>query len=156
METDKEKARPDDEETSPGEPVESAGALIPLGPTNALDLTGLPEHQREALMEEYFRGEIDVNRRAKELAVDVRALEEALRIMAGTTREMSSQGDAVTISHTQDSAAGRTEIIMGNTEQAQSGKLSKSQTGERDWTPYYIIGGIIAVALVGIAIANNL
>jgi len=37
---------------------------------------------------------------------------------------------------------------MGNTEEAQSGKLSKSQTGEKDWTPYYIFGGILALIII--------
>ena len=29
-------------------------------------------------------------------------------------------------------------------QRGQTGKLTKSQTGERNWTPYYIIGGLIA------------
>ena len=68
--------------------------------------------------------------------------------MSDTTREISDRGDAVTITHTQTTKVGRTEIMMGNTEQAQSGKLSKSQTGEKDWTPYYIFGGILALVII--------
>jgi hypothetical protein len=37
---------------------------------------------------------------------------------------------------------------MGNTERAATGKLSASQTGEFNWTPVYIIIGIIAAVLI--------
>ena len=58
--------------------------------------------------------------------------------MAEITQEVSASDDAVTVSHTQESSVGRTEVIMGNTEQAMRGRLTKSQTGERDWLPYLI------------------
>ena len=35
----------------------------------------------------------------------------------------------------------------GNTERAESGKLTKTQSGEKDWTPYYVIGGIICYTI---------
>jgi hypothetical protein len=43
---------------------------------------------------------------------------------------------------------------MGNTDNARAGKLSKSQAGEKDWTPAYVIAVIIAVVLIVKAIAH--
>ena len=68
--------------------------------------------------------------------------------MSNTVRDASEGGNAVTITHSQTTKVGRTEIIMGNTERAQSGKLSKSQSGETNWTPYYIFGGILALVII--------
>jgi hypothetical protein len=43
---------------------------------------------------------------------------------------------------------------MGNTDAAKTGKLTRSQTGERDWTPIYVIAGIVAVVVIALAFAK--
>ena len=86
---------------------------------------------------------------------DVQSLDNALKSLSETTQHVSETDDAVTLSHTMESSIGRTEILMGNTDQAQSGKLTRSQTGERDWMPYLIGAGIIAATIVGVAIARG-
>lgn len=126
---------------------------IELTPGTTMDISWLGEAERKALLIEYTKGILDVNKRAQELHVDAAALRRTLDDLAATTADISQKGDAVTISHTQTTSIGRTEVIMGNTQQAQSGKLSKSQTGERDWTPYYIFGGIVALIII-IALMN--
>ena len=121
---------------------------IPLGPKTTMDLSWLPEEERTALLKEYTGGMLDISRRAQELHVEVAVLDATLEKLAGTTKQVSEQGDSITLTHTQTSSVGRTEVMMGNTDRAQSGKLTKSQTGEKDWTPYYVIGGLIATVLV--------
>jgi hypothetical protein len=91
---------------------------------------------------------LDISKRANELHVDAGVLKKTLDDLSDTTREVSDSGNAITITHTQTTKVGRTEVMMGNTQQAQSGKLSKSQSGERNWTPYYIFAGIIAAVLI--------
>jgi hypothetical protein len=113
-----------------------------------MDLSWLPEEERKILLIEYSRGILDISRKAQELHVDVGILQNTLQTLVGTTKEVSDSGNSITVSHTQTTAIGRTEIKMGNTEEARSGKLSKSQTGERDWTPFYVLGGIVAVVLI--------
>ena len=80
--------------------------------------------------------------------IDAMALKKVLDDFSQATKDISGDGNAITIAHTQTTSIGRTEIIMGNTKHAQSGKLSKSQTGEKDWNPYYIFGGIIALIVI--------
>jgi hypothetical protein len=82
-------------------------------------------------------------------------LKTTLETLANTTKEVSESGNSVTVSHTQTTKIGRTEIKMGNTDEARSGKLSKTQTGERDWTPYYVIAGIVAVVLIAFLFAGR-
>jgi len=121
---------------------------INLGPSTSMDLSWLPENERKALLIDYTKGMMDISQKAQELHVDAAVLKRTLDDLSDTTREVSDRGNAVTITHSQTTKVGRTEIMMGNTEQAQSGKLSKSQTGEKDWTPYYIFGGILALIII--------
>ena len=146
----------DDSETL-GKDVTTARATtptsVPLGPKATMDLSWLPEEERKDLLTDYARGLLDISKRAQELHVDQGALRNALHTMAETTREVTEEGTSITVSHTTTSSVGRTEVMMGNTNQAKSGKLTKSQTGERDWTPYYVIGALIAVVLIAAAVA---
>ncbi len=128
-------------------------SIIPLGPTNSIDLSFLPEAQREALLADYAKGVLDVSKKANELHLDVAVLRTTLDNLSNTTREVSESGNAITISHTQTTKVGRTEIKMGNTDEAKSGKLTRSQSGERDWTPIYILAGLGAIVLIAFIFA---
>ena len=121
---------------------------INLDPTTSMDLSWLPEAERKALLTNYAKGMLDISVKAQELHVDAGALKKTLDDLSNTTREIAEAGNSVTISHSQTTKVGRTEVIMGNTDQAQSGKLSKTQSGEKDWTPFYIFGGIVAVVII--------
>ena len=126
----------------------SVPASVSLSPTVALDLSWLPEDKRVALLEEHARGMLDISRKAQEMHVDVAALTAALGTVSNTTLQAAKDGNSVTASHTQTTSVGRTEVIMGNTDAARVGKLTKSQTGETNWTPIYIIIGIIALVII--------
>jgi hypothetical protein len=130
-------------------------SVITVGPLTNIDISFLPDAQRNALMEDYAKGTIDIAKRAHELGVDVGALKSTLDILSNTTKEVSESGNSVTVSHTQTTKIGRTEIKMGNTEEAKSGKLSKTQTGEKDWNPYYIFAGIAALVLIAFLFAGR-
>jgi hypothetical protein len=108
----------------------------------------MPEDQRRALLTDYAKGSLDLARRANEMGIEVSVLRNTLDTLATTTQKVSQAGDAVTITHSQNSTFGRTEIIMGNTDTAAKGKLSKTQTGEFNWLPVYIIGGVIALMVI--------
>ena len=121
---------------------------IPLSPTTTMDLSWLPVQKREALLVEYAKGMMDISKKAQELHVDVATLKNTLDQLASTTKEVSEDGGSVTVTHTQSTSIGRTEVIMGNTDEAKGGKLTSSQTGRRDMTPIYMIGGLIAAVLI--------
>jgi hypothetical protein len=130
-------------------------STITLGALPTINLDFLPEAERNALMSGYAKGVIDVAKKAHELHVDVDVLRATLDQLAHTTREVSESGNAVTVTHTQTTKIGRTEIKMGNTEEAKSGRLTSSQTGDRNWTPYYIFAGIVAVVLIAFLFAGH-
>lgn len=123
-------------------------ATIPFGPATHIDLSSLSEIQRNALLADYNKGLLDVSKKAHELKVDVEALRATLGSLAITTRDLAQDNTSVTITHTQTTSLGRTEIIMGNTDQAKTGKFSRSQSGDRDMTPYYVAGGLVALVAI--------
>ncbi|MCC5902738.1 MAG: hypothetical protein JJT87_12540 [Halomonas sp.] len=125
-----------------------------LGPNTSLDLSWLSEEERKQLMMEHTRGMLDLGKKSQELHVDSASLKKTLDDLSSTTREASESGSSVTISHTQTTSIGRTEILMGNTEKAQKGRLTKSQTGEKDWTPYYIAGAVVIIIIVAILVGG--
>lgn len=129
-------------------------ASVSLSPTVSLDLSWLSEDKRAALLEEHARGMLDISRKAQEMHVDIAALTAALDTVSNTTLQAAKDGNSVTASHTQTTSVSRTEIIMGNTDAARVGKLTKSQTGETNWTPIYIIIGIIAVVIIATSLAK--
>lgn len=132
----------------------SVPTTISISPTAMLDLSHLSEQERKALLLDYTKGMLDVSRKANELNVDVSTLRNTLETFTGTARRAQEDGTSVTITHTQTTAIGRTEISMGNTDAARSGKLTKSQTGARDFTPFYIMGAIVAVVIIALAFAR--
>lgn len=135
-------------------PASALPTAIPISPTAMLDLSHLSEQERKALLMDYTRGMLDVGRKASELNVDVTTLRNTLDTFSQTARRAQDEGTSVTITHTQTTAIGRTEISMGNTDAAKTGKFTRSQTGERDWTPIYIIAGIVAVVVIALAFAK--
>ena len=127
-------------------------ALMIKGNETSLDLSLLSEEEQQAIVKQYHEGRIDIQLIADELRVDIGALGATLRELSDAVTDINASGNSATISHTQDTKAGRTEIIVGNTDRAAAGKLTRSQTGERDWTPYYAIGGVVIAVLILLAI----
>ena len=144
-----------DQEKNITKPSSGVPTNIPLSPSTAMDLSWLPENERKALLFDYTKGMLDIAVKAQELHVDSDVLKRTLEDLSSTTQEVADKGSAITISHTQTTKVGRTEVLMGNTEKAKGGKLTKSQTGEKDWTPYYIIAGILAMILIALLVRNG-
>lgn len=122
---------------------------IPLGPISSTDLLScLPENEQKILLTQHIEGILNISLKAQELNVDSGCLKKTLDDLAKTTKEVTEGGSSATITHTQTTKVGRTEVIMGNTVEARSGKLTKSQAGIKDWTPIYIIAAIIGVIII--------
>ena len=134
---------------------QSSPTVVPLGPAASIDLSFLSEPERKALLADHARKVLDIAATAQKLHVDVNVLRATLDQLAQTTREVSESGNAVTITHTSTTGIGRTEIKLGNTENAKSGVLTSSQTGERNWNPIYILVGIAAIVLIAFLFAGR-
>jgi hypothetical protein len=134
-------------------PNTDPSSLIQLGANSQLDLSGLTTEQQQQLMIKHAEAKIDVDKRTQELVADAGALNHSLGTMAHHTEGVAAAGQDVTITHTQENSLGRTEIIMGTSDAAKKGKLTRSQTGETDHTLLY--AGIAVFAIIVIALLNR-
>src|SRR6516165_7451372 len=136
-------------------PKVSTPMTVPLGQGGSLDLSWMPEEQRNALIADYAKGILDTSRKANELGLEVSTLRSTLSGLAENAKEMSQDGLSVTATRMHKSQVGRTEVMVGNTGRAGKGKLSKSQTGERDWTPYYVFAGLVTLVLIAVILVGH-
>lgn len=126
-----------------------ADKALKLTQNDVLDLSGLSESQVSELRIQHAKGMISLQQKAQEAKIDVAALDASLSSFNDQTSKATQAGASATIQHSQTTSIGRTEVIIGNTDRAAAGKLSRSATGERDRT--LVIVGIIAVAAVLVA-----
>jgi hypothetical protein len=129
--------------------------VIQLGKTGEfLDLRGLTQTQKQEIKQKWAEAMMGVAQKAAAVGVDTKALHAKLSTMVEHTKDVAAQPDAsVTITATQDDAIGRTEIIMGTSDQAKKGKLSRSQTGQRDLTLVWIgLGAFVIIVIAIIAL----
>ncbi len=120
-----------------------------------LNVTDLPEEQRNALIERAAQTQIDLAKRRVEIDQDLDAMGVKLEKIASNVSDMTEKGVSSTVSSRQQDNLGTMEIIAGNTEVAKQGKMPRSVTGEFNWTPVLIILGIIAAVVLIIVVANG-
>ena len=128
-------------------PVEKT---LKLNETQVLDLSSLSDGQISELKSQHARGMVELKNKAEDLKIQVGALDATLSSFNDQTSKATQSGSSATISFTQTTTLGRTEVIIGNTDKAATGKLSRSATGEKDKTIWII--GIIAAAAVLVAL----
>lgn len=126
---------------------------LQLSQTDSIDLSGLSECQINELKMRHAGGMIDLARKAQEMQFDVGALDATLTSVNAQAARATRDGYSVTFQHTHESSIGRTEVIIGNTDKAASGKLSHTATGESKYIITVAI--IIAITIVLVAIFAN-
>jgi hypothetical protein len=123
--------------------------IIDLTSTNQIDITNLSKDAQELLTQKAFEAKIDINKKAQEAQIDIQGTKHNLDNLNSTVRESSKDGTSITVTHTQTTSVGRTEVIMGNTQKAAAGKISRSAAGSEDNTMKIVIAiAIIAVVIV--------
>jgi hypothetical protein len=136
-------------------PEQSSSEIIPLGNSSQLSLGGLTEAQQQQIKLQHAERMIHLNAKAQELGIEAQALDAHLRNMGAAAAEATKNDIAVTMTRTSTDTLGRTEIIMGNTETAAKGKLTRSQEGQRDQTLAYVIIAAIAILVIAILMNNK-
>jgi hypothetical protein len=129
--------------------VPSANVLN-LGALTQIDMTGIPPDVVAELRRQYASGMIDLTKKAQELKIDNASLAMLLDSFNTEASKATQSNVSMTATHTQTTAIGRTEVVIGNTDRAASGKLSSSAIGVPDRTLWVI--GIIAGAAIIIAL----
>jgi hypothetical protein len=124
--------------------------VINLGSNSLLDLTGMPPDQIAELKRQYTAGMIDLKKKAEELKIDNASLAMLLDSFNTEAAKATQANVSITATHAQTTALGRTEVVIGNTDRAASGKLSASAAGVPDRLLWIV--GIAAVAVIIVAL----
>jgi hypothetical protein len=142
----------DKEEKTKSEMVkrEDGISAMLVGKGIPIDFTGMTELQIQALKEQHAKRMIEIATKAVESGVDTETLDKKLSTIAGHTISLAKAGASVTITSASDDSIGRTEIMIGNTEAAKEGKLSRSQSGLKDLYPIWIGVGIFIIIVIAI------
>ena len=105
-----------------------------------VDMTGLPDEMQHELTKQHISGQIENQRKAAEAGIDAKVLDTKLKTIGTQVGEAIEAGADITISNVKEDSMGRTEIISGNSEAAQKGKLTRSQQGKRGSLLGWIFG----------------
>ncbi|RUM53237.1 MAG: hypothetical protein DSY85_09275 [Marinomonas sp.] len=118
-----------------------------------LDLSGLNDEQRKSVTMKHHEAQIDLRKKAEQASIDIQATRANLDNFNQVVKDSSQDGTSITLTHTQNTSIGRTEVVMGNTEKAASGKVSRSAAGLEDISmKMIVIVGLVVVA--GMLILN--
>ncbi|EJE8579508.1 hypothetical protein M5219_002392 [Vibrio vulnificus] len=124
--------------------------LINLTDMGNLDLSTLDESQRTHIVSKFAESKVELTKKAQQMNIDLSATRTNLGDLTSTVRDATTDGTSVTITHSQNTSLGRTEIVMGNTERAAKGKMSRSGAGEGNGG---IMGIVAMLCVAGIIIA---
>lgn len=132
-------------EIQPANPNENK-VVLDLKNHDTLDLTNLSSEQQAGIQNMYLEKMVDLHAKAADMKIDVQALDATLTSFNAQVERATQAETAATLQHSQTTSIGRTEIIIGNTGKAASGKLSNTAAGGKDNT--LLIVGIIAAAII--------
>lgn len=133
----------------------NSNEIVPLGNLGELDLSSLPEADRNLLIKKFAEGNIDAYHLAQELGIETQAINQKMTDAIDKVKEATSIEASATITGSYNDKMGRTEVIMGNTETAAKGKLDRSQKGESDQTlVYFVIAAVVIVIIAAIVMGS--
>ena len=139
---------------SPDE-IEGKNQVIDLSSNNFLDVSGMTDEAAQQIQIKANEAKIDLQKKAQEANIDVQGTKVNLDNLNDTVKESTREGTSITVTHTQTTSIGRTEVVMGNTEKAASGKISRTGAGLEDNTTKLLIGGGIIAVVVALIVVNG-
>lgn len=145
-------------DNDPNEIVRSNASLparpttLRLGATEEIDLTPLSPASAEEIRKLHASKAVERDHNRETLRQDLSATDKKLEIFTKNVSDTVSDNAAVTITNVHEDSLGRTEIMIGNTDAARRGKLTRSQSGFGDnATFWFIIVGILGAVIVLVA-----
>jgi hypothetical protein len=115
-------------------------------------LAALPAETRQQILAEYARRVAAIKAEADGTQAAIDNIGQVIdNVVEGAIRA-HQEGVSFQATNVSTTSAGRTEIIAGNTEQAQTGRLTRSQAGETSNFNWWLLV-IAAVVIIGIIAA---
>lgn len=137
--------------------IKPANANLPsstldLSDLSQIDLTGLSPDQIASLKIKQAECMLDIQKKREELKMDIAGLDAALTSFNRQTDQATQASHSATIQHSQNSSLGRTEVIVGNTDKAATGKLSMSASGQTNSMVILAVAILAAVVILALAL----
>tara|TARA_B100000780_G_C20977143_1_gene390322 strand:- start:251 stop:733 length:483 start_codon:yes stop_codon:yes gene_type:complete len=128
--------------------------LIDLSNNDMLDLSDLSEENQQAIALKAQEAKLELKKKAGEALLDIQGTKANLDTFNQTVRDGTDAGTHVTLTHTQTTSTGRTEVVMGNTDKAASGKVSRSGAGLKDNQMTMVIIGAVVLVIIAIVVSG--
>lgn len=129
-------------------------SVLDMGNMHSLDMANLNEEQRQALAVKLNEAKIDLATAAQKAQLDLQTTKNKMDLHTEMGRTASIDGTAYTGTDSYDSSIGRIEMVIGNTERAAKGKMSRSGAGQDDISMKAIIVVGIVIVVLALIFAN--
>ena len=129
--------------------------IINISEAKTVDVSQLDEKAKQEIKTLIAKQNLELRKKGMEQRIDVEFLRSRLNTFGDQLYDVIDKGGSITITNTKDDSIGRTEVIMGNTEEAAKGKLSRSAKGLADNTKWIVIGAIVVAVIAILAFSGN-
>ena len=121
---------------------------------NSLDISTLPPEQQNQLRAKQAELAIDLQKKAADLGLDNRALAGRLDDITNQVAEANRDEVSATVTGSYKDAMGQTEVIMGNTDRAAKGKITRQERGLQDNQLSIIVIVVVAILILAAILAG--
>ena len=118
--------------------------------SNTLDLSDLSPEMRAEVQKYAAEKQVDLAVSFQQVKIDLHVTATSMNNAATVVRKMAESGDSVTLRQTINNAAGKVELLGGNTDESKKGVTTASI--DRTWI--YVVGGIAAAIIVAIILSK--
>ena len=129
--------------------------IVNLTENKSVDLSHLDEESKKEIHQLIAKQKVELAKKGMEQSIDVDSLRARLNTFGNQVYDVIEKGGSITITNAKDDSIGRTEVIMGNTDEAAKGKLSRSAKGLPDNSKWLIIGGVVVAIIAILALSGN-
>ena len=129
--------------------------IVNLTENKSVDLSHLDEESKKEIHKLIAKQKVELTKKGMEQSIDVDSLRARLNTFGNQVYDVIDKGGSITITNAKDDSIGRTEVIMGNTDEAAKGKLSRSAKGLPDNSKWLIIGGVVVAIIAIFALSGN-
>lgn len=129
--------------------------IVNLTESKSVDLSHLDEESKKEIHQLIAKQKVELAKKGMEQSIDVDSLRARLNTFGNQVYDVIEKGGSITITNAKDDSIGRTEVIMGNTDEAAKGKLSRSAKGLPDNSKWLIIGGVVVAIIAILALSGN-
>lgn len=121
---------------------------------SSISLDGMTDQQIAEVKKRQADAAINIQEKAAKAVIDTRSIDERIQNIADGVNKATEGSAAATLTGTYSDELGRTEVIMGNTERAQKGKLTQSQQGTSNNGILYVVIVALAIIIVAFIVSN--